>query len=163
MGLLLYPDRLLRLRSEPVEVVTRDIQDFLDTMMDKMDEWGGIGLAAPQCGVNLRIFVMHLPGHKRLAFVNPKIEDLGEGISTMNEGCLSLPGALLEISRPSTIRLRALDYDGLPVDISCRGLASVCAQHENDHLDGILILDRVDPTERRLALQNVWDAEHPHH
>ena len=163
MNLLLYPDRLLRVRSHNVEVVDSAIRSYLDSMMYKMDECGGIGLAAPQCGLGLRMFVMHIPGHERLAFVNPKLEDLGEGVSTMSEGCLSLPGASVEISRPSSVRIRALDYNGLLVDIRCTGLASICVQHENDHLDGVLILDKADPTDRRLALQKVWEAEHPSH
>jgi peptide deformylase len=86
-----------------------------------------------------------------------------EGVSTINEGCLSLPGATLEISRPSAVKLRALDYYGAPFEIVCRGLSSACVQHETDHLDGVLIFDRADPTERRRAIQNVWDAEHPSH
>jgi len=163
MNLLLYPDRLLRIKAEPVVTVDSGIKSFLDGMMDKIDECGGLGLAAPQCGVGLRMFVMHIPGHDRLAFINPIIEDLEEGISTMSEGCLSLPGALIEVSRPSSVRLCALDYNGSPVDICCRGIASVCAQHENDHLDGVLILDKADPTERRIAWQSVWDAGHPAH
>lgn len=163
MTLLLYPDRLLRSRSSLVESITPNIRSCLEEMMDRMDEWGGIGLAAPQCGLALRMFVTHLPGQGRMAFVNPKLEDLEEGTSSMTEGCLSLPGAGVDVKRPSAVRLIALDHRGATVDTCYRGLASACVQHENDHLDGVLILDHADPTERRLALQNVWDAEHPRH
>ena len=81
----------------------------------------------------------------------------------MEEGCLSLPGAIVEVTRSSSIRLRATDHHGVSVDVCYRGLASICVQHENDHLDGVLILDKADSFGRRLALQNVWDAVHPHH
>jgi peptide deformylase len=163
MNLLLYPDRLLRVRSSFVESVTPAVRTYLDEMMDRMDEWGGVGLAAPQCGLLMRMFVTHLPGQGRMAFINPRIEDLQEGIETMTEGCLSLPGAVVEVSRPSAVRVQALDYQGKPVEIYCRGLSSACVQHEADHLDGILILDKAESTERRVALQNIWDAEHPRH
>ena len=162
MDLLLYPDVRLRNRCKPVEVFTPEVRKSIDDMMDKMDEWGGIGLAATQCGLALRMFVMHLPGQGRKAFVNPTFEDLHEGISSTEEACLSLPGASIELARPSSVLLRALDYRGSKVEVECRGLASVCVQHETDHLDGILILDRAGPIDRRLALLKVWNAEHPH-
>ncbi len=130
--------------------------------MDRMDEWGGIGLAAPQCGIALRMFVMHLPGQGRKAFVNPIVEDMGEGTARLEEGCLSLPGATIEVSRPASVLVRALDYRGSKVEMVCNGLASACVQHETDHLDGVLILDRAGPIDRRLALLKVWNAEHPH-
>ena len=163
MNILLYPDNWLRTKAKSVESITPWIQTVISEMMDKMDECGGLGLAATQCGIGLRIFVTHIPGQERMVFVNPELEDLKEGIATMTEGCLSLPDALVEVSRPSSVRLRALDFRGCPVDIFCRGIMSACVQHENDHLDGILILDKTDPVEKRLALQNVWAAEHPRH
>jgi peptide deformylase len=161
MSLLLYPDVRLRTKCKPVEVFTPEIQQSIDEMMDHMDEWGGIGLAAPQCGIALRMFVMHLPGHGRKAFVNPIVEDLRGGTISMEEGCLSLPGATLEIVRPASVIIRALDYRGSKIEVVCHGLASACVQHETDHLDGVLILDRAGPIDRRLALLKVWNAEHP--
>lgn len=160
MDLQLYPSSVLRGSCKTVESITPEIQKSLDEMMDKMDAWGGVGLAAPQCGLSLRMFVMHIPGHGRRAFVNPELEDLQEGLYSMEEGCLSLPGALIEVTRPSSVRLRALDHHGVSVDLCCRGLVSVCAQHENDHLDGVLILDKADSINRRAALQSVWDSVH---
>jgi peptide deformylase len=162
MNLLLYPDRYLRSKSRSIETVTPDIKNLLSLMMDNMDKWGGIGLAAPQCGIGLRAFVTHIPGQGRHAFVNPILEDLREGVASMAEGCLSLPGAEIEISRPVSVKLIALSYNGLPIEMNCRGLMSVCVQHETDHLDGILILDRADAMNRRRAIQKIWDAEHPH-
>ncbi len=163
MELVLFPDHRLRTRCKPVKQITAELRQTLDDMMQKMEEWGGIGLAAPQCGVMLQMFVMHIPGHGRYAFVNPSITDLGEGLSTMDEGCLSLPGASIEVTRPSSVRLEAIGYDGEKVDLRLIGMESVCAQHENDHLSGTLIIDKTDSMHRRMAAMDVWNAGHPRH
>jgi peptide deformylase len=161
MELLTYPNKTLRSPCQLVESVTPQIRADLSLMMEKMDAWDGIGLAAPQCGISLRMFVMHLPGEGRYAFINPEIEILNDDTSSMEEGCLSLPGALILVTRPATVKIKALNYNGKVVNHIYTGIASACVQHETDHLSGILIIDKVESYSRRRALQNVWDHEHP--
>ena len=161
MELLTYPSEQLRGPCMAVEKITPWVRKNLDEMMQKMDEWNGIGLAAPQCGVPLNMFVLNIPNFGRHSFINPVVESLGDDSSSIEEGCLSLPDVLVKVIRPSNIRVRALDYNGNMINECYSGLMSTCIQHETDHLSRILIIDKIDSYDRRVAVQNLWDRKNP--
>jgi len=153
-----YPDTILNTVCEPVAEVTEEIQTLSYEMAETMYEEHGIGIAAPQVGRNLRIFVVDVnwprTGERNpMVFINPSVESLGEATARTREGCLSLPGVHEYITRHETVRVSALGVDGLPFTIEVQGLAAVCVQHENDHLDGVTMLDRIGSTARRLLMK----------
>jgi peptide deformylase len=143
-----YGDPVLRRRASPVGEVTPEIRRMADDMIDTMYEEVGIGLAAPQVGISLRLMVV---GHEKnataRAIINPAITEQS-GQVTAEEGCLSLPGIFAPVTRAEWVRLEGQDLDGRPVSITARGLAARVFQHEMDHLDGVLFIDRLDPMTR---------------
>ena len=143
-----YGDPLLRRRAAPVREITPEIRRIVSDMIDTMYDEVGIGLAAPQVGISLRLMVVgdEKSGDAR-ALVNPVIAEQG-GEVTSEEGCLSLPGIFSPVTRAEWVKLEAQDLDGKPVSIRARGLAARVFQHEMDHLDGVLFIDRLDPMTR---------------
>jgi len=120
------------------------VADMVDTMYDEV----GIGLAAPQVGISLRLMVVgHENGREAKAIVNPVIAEQG-GEVTAEEGCLSLPGIFAPVTRAEWVRLEGQDLEGKPVSIRARGLTARVFQHEMDHLDGVLFIDRLDAMTR---------------
>jgi peptide deformylase len=143
-----YGDPVLRRRAQPVETVTPDIRRLVDDMIDTMYDEVGIGLAAPQVGTSLRILVVgDEEGRGAQVLVNPVISESG-GTVTAEEGCLSLPGVFAQVTRAQWVKLDAQDLEGEPVSIAARGLRARVFQHEVDHLDGVLFIDRLDPVTR---------------
>lgn len=122
-------------------------------MLDKMYAWGGIGLAAPQVGLPLRLFVANPTFRKELIFINPEILGFGKRTSSAVEGCLSLPGIHATIERPHQVRFRALDLDGKAQTHTYEGTTARVVQHEYDHLVGTLIWDRVSEEERNHLME----------
>jgi peptide deformylase len=166
--ILKYPDRRLKQPGEPVAEITDEIRELLDDMALTMYAAPGVGLAATQIGVPLRIFVLDLtsgdePSALRV-FVNPEIvEHRGEIV--WDEGCLSFPGIREDIERAAWIKVKALDRDGKPFEMEGEGLFAVAVQHEIDHLDGVLLVDRVSFIRRRLIhramMKRIRDREMP--
>ncbi len=143
-----YGDPALRRRAEPVREVTPEIRAAIRDMIDTMYHEAGIGLAASQVGVCLRLMVVDEEGGRGpRALINPEIVDRA-GHVTAEEGCLSLPGIFADVARAEWVRVRAQAEDGQPVTIDARGLFARVMQHEVDHLDGILFIDRLDPLRR---------------
>jgi peptide deformylase len=143
-----YGDPVLRRRARPVDEVTPSIRRLIDDMTDTMYDEVGIGLAAPQVGVSLRLMVVgDEEGRGVQALVNPVITESG-GTVTAEEGCLSLPGIFADVTRAQWVKLDAQDLDGRPVSLMARGLRARVFQHEIDHLDGVLFIDRLDPVTR---------------
>ena len=143
-----YGDPVLRRRANPVDAVTPDIRRLANDMIDTMYDEVGIGLAAPQVGISLRLMVVGDDnGRTPRALVNPVIADRG-GEITAEEGCLSLPGIFAPVTRSEWVRLEAQDLDGKPVAIRAKGLTARVFQHEMDHLDGVLFIDRLDAMSR---------------
>jgi peptide deformylase len=143
-----YGDPMLRRRAAPVREITPEIRRTVDDMIETMYDEVGIGLAAPQVGISLRLMVVgHDPKHEARAIVNPVIAEQG-GEVTAEEGCLSVPGIFAPVTRAEWVRLEGQDLDGQPVSIKARGLAARVFQHEMDHLDGVLFIDRLDPMTR---------------
>jgi peptide deformylase len=120
----------------------------------------GVGLAATQLGVLHRLLVYRVQQDARVAaLVNPEIEWTGRELETMEEGCLSLPGVLVDVERPIHVRVRALDEQGERIVVEASGLEARVIQHELDHLDGVLILDRTTREQRKEAIRTLREAE----
>ena len=144
-----YGDPVLRRRARPVETVTPELRRLIDDMAETIRAESGLGLAAPQVGVSVRLMVV-TEGESRQqarALVNPVIVDHG-GAVTAEEGCLSLPGIFAPVTRAAWVRLEARDIDGKPVELTARGLKARVLQHELDHLDGVLFIDHLEPVTR---------------
>jgi peptide deformylase len=151
--ILEYPDPRLREVAKPVDKVTDEIRRLCEDMAETMYDAPGVGLAATQIGVPLRIFVIDIaaedePSDLRV-FINPDIYEK-DGVQTWNEGCLSFPGVSEEIKRANTVRVRALDAKGKAFDLAADGLLAVAIQHENDHLDGVLMIDKLSAIKKRM-------------
>jgi peptide deformylase len=143
-----YGDPVLRRRATPVEAVTPDLRRLVDDMIETMYDEVGIGLAAPQVGVSVRLMVVgDEEGRGAQVLLNPAITAQG-GAVTAEEGCLSLPGIFAPVTRAEWVTLAAEDLEGRPVAITARGLRARVFQHEIDHLDGVLFIDRLEPMAR---------------
>jgi peptide deformylase len=150
----IFPDPVLRQKAMPVEEITPAIQQLIDDMAETMYAAPGVGLAANQVGVLHRVFVIDTaaedePSDLRV-FINPEIA-LKDGELTWKEGCLSFPGITESVERAARVVVRALDRDGKPFEMEAEGLMAVAIQHESEHLDGALMLDRLGPVRRRLV------------
>ena len=152
--ILHYPDKRLRIPGAPVEVFGAELQELIEDMAETMYAAPGVGLAAPQIGVSLRLFIVDVavqddePSDLRV-FCNPEITER-EGEVYFDEGCLSFPGATEEISRAELVKVRAQDSAGEFFELEADGLLAIAIQHENDHLDGKLMIDRVSILRRRM-------------
>lgn len=142
MEVLQLGNPLLREKSESVAKVTPEIRQLVSDMFETMDKERGVGLAAPQVGKLLRLFVVTADDGVRRVFINPQI--IGTSIETceIEEGCLSIPDVWEVITRPEKISVQALDEQGRPFRLDAEGYLARVIQHEYDHLDGILYIDR---------------------
>jgi peptide deformylase len=148
LKVLRYGDPALRRRAAPVGEVTADVRATIADMTETMYDEVGIGLAAPQVGVSLRLIVVaDEEGRGVQALLNPAIVDRG-GEATGEEGCLSIPGVFAPVTRAAWVTVEAQDVNGRPLAIRATGLRARVLQHEIDHLDGVLFIDRVDPVTR---------------
>jgi peptide deformylase len=168
LTIIRYPDPRLRKMSEPVTQFTPELRELALRMIELMKEARGVGLAAPQVGQNIRLFVMNPTGESEdiRIYVNPiltEAEDEEEG----EEGCLSLPNITAKVWRSKCLRLQAQDLQGNPIEETADGYIARIWQHETDHLNGMLILDRMGPVARLACrrilkeLQQKWDDDHP--
>ncbi|OAE48362.1 peptide deformylase [Agrobacterium tumefaciens] len=143
-------NRMLRQRSALVSLEDRTIGALVKDMLDTMYAAGGLGLAAVQIGVLKQVIVVDLSGGvppSPQIFINPEvIEASGEQV-VFREGCLSLPGVMVNVKRPANVHVRYRSIDGEVSEIMAHGLLAICLQHEIDHLDGVLITDHVSPEE----------------
>ncbi len=143
-----YGDPVLRRQALPIEEVTPEIRRAIADMTETMYDEVGIGLAAPQVGIALRLIVVgDEQGTGVQALVNPMIVEEG-GQATAEEGCLSIPGIFAPVTRSAWVKVEARDESGKPLAIAARGLRARVLQHEMDHLDGVLFIDRLDPVTR---------------
>jgi peptide deformylase len=162
LEILEFPDRRLIQPAAPVAVVDDDLKRLLDDMLETMYDAPGIGLAAPQVGVQRRAFVADLgeEGDRRpLYVINPEIVWRSAETATAEEGCLSLPQQYGEVTRPTAIRLRHQDLAGESREIEAEGLLARCLQHEVDHLDGILFIDHLSALKRTLIVRRLGKAQ----
>ncbi len=159
LNIVLYPDDPLTRRADPVPETRFGLrlQMFARRMLETMEHMEGVGLAAPQIGRAWRMFVMREPDGEPLVFVNPEILAM-DGEQTGDEGCLSLPGLFGPVTRAQRVHVRALDPKGRPFELEAEGFAARIIQHEYDHLDGIVFLDRMDVFSREAALRE-WEQQ----
>jgi peptide deformylase len=154
LDILVYPDPRLREVAKPVAKVDDRVRKLVEDMAETMYDAPGVGLAATQVGVNLRIFVVDTAGEDEPSdlrvFINPEILET-DGVQTWKEGCLSFPGISEEIKRAAHVKVRALGTDGKPFELEADGLLAVAVQHETDHLDGVLMIDKLNALKRRLV------------
>ena len=167
LEILEYPDKRLRTIAKPVTEVTDKIRKIIDDMFETMYEAPGIGLAASQVDVHLRIVTMDLSEDKDepLVLINPEVTVLDGELESMQEGCLSVPGFYEDVTRVEHCLVKALDRDGKEFELEARGLLAVCIQHELDHLEGKLMVDYLSPLKRnriksKLEKQHKIDARH---
>ena len=167
LEILIYTNPLLKTKAAPVKAVDSEIKKIIDNMLETMRASGGIGLAATQVGIGKRIVVMEVPEFtegdddeeerepkKKTLFklVNPEIV-LFEGEQKYEEGCLSVPGVIEEVKRAAKVIVRAIDENGKAIGINAEGLLAVALQHEIDHLDGILFIDRLSRLKREFVVR----------
>ncbi len=149
LEILHYPNPVLRVVAEPVETIDDTVRAVTARMIELMHEADGAGLAAPQVGLAWRLFVTRgRDEHPDRVYVNPRLARLGGEMTVRSEGCLSLPGINLDVRRPSSVTIIALDLEGREVVLMDNDLLARIWQHENDHLDGILIIDKMTPMDR---------------
>jgi len=153
----LFGDPVLRTPAEAVVDFDKDLRNLVKDLTETMVDAPGAGLAAPQLGVGLRVFTYHVDGELG-HLVNPDL-DLSEEQQDGDEGCLSLPGLTYETRRSLRVVAKGFNQHGDPVVIDGSELLARCIQHETDHLDGILFIDRLDREQRKLALKAVREAQ----
>jgi peptide deformylase len=159
--ILNYPDPRLREPAKPVEVVDDGTRALIADMAETMYDAPGVGLAANQIGELVRIFIIDIaeedaPSDLKV-FINPEITTL-EGVQMWQEGCLSFPGVSEEIKRAERVKVKALDEHGRPFELEADGLLAVAIQHENDHLNGVLMIDKFSAIKRRKIGRQVAKA-----
>jgi peptide deformylase len=161
--ILTVPDPVLKQVSKRVDAVTDETRALMDDMLETMYAAPGIGLAAVQVGVPIRVIVMDLAKEDEKPepryFVNPEILETVEETQTYEEGCLSVPDFFDEVERPKKAKLRYLDYNGNEVVEWAEGMYAVCIQHEMDHLQGTLFIDHLSRLKRSFAINKVKKAK----
>ncbi len=156
LQILYLPDERLRKTSVPINVFDDALQTLIDDMFETMYDASGVGLAAPQIGMNIQLSVVDVSPERneRQVFINPEII-AKSGKEKFKEGCLSVPGALEIVERAKQITVKALDRHGQPFQIECDGLLAECLQHEIDHLNGKLFIDLLSPIKRERARKDL--------
>ena len=153
--ILLYPDPLLLLKSAKINIFDKNLVNLSKDLIDTMYDADGVGLAAPQIGINKRIFVMDCSSENEekdcRVVINPEIEHASEELGSYKEGCLSIPGITEEISRPKVIKVLYQDVNGVLQRDTYDDLWSICFQHELDHLNGKLFIDHLRPMKKILV------------
>lgn len=156
-----YPDEVLRQRAEPVKEINKGILKLIDDMIETMYAAPGVGLAAPQVGVSLRVIVIDISmrekGSGLITIINPEVLYF-EGEVDEEEGCLSVPDYRAQVKRSEMITVRGLDREGRVVEIEGKELLARALQHEIDHLNGTLIIDRISPIKREIFKKKLKKA-----
>ena len=155
--LVILPDSKLRLISEPIKEVTNEIRRLADDMLENMYDAPGVGLAAIQIGMPLRMVTMDVSKsedeHQPLVLINPEIVWASEEKRVYEEGCLSIPDYYAEVERPASVRVKYLDRDGKLQEMQAEGLMATCLQHEIDHLNGVLFIDHISKLKRDMVVR----------
>lgn len=179
LHIIWYPDPVLRSKAKPIAKVDAQVQAVAQRMLELMDDAAGIGLAAPQIGLSWRLFVVDVPPSEGdedsearspddtpptataspLICINPTLHNPQGEWEPFREGCLSLPHIRGEVRRPSIITLKALDINGNPFEMTAGGLLARCIQHEFDHLEGVLITDKMAQIDRMKNRARLRDLE----
>jgi peptide deformylase len=161
LPLVLTPNPILKTKSIAVDKVDKELQSFLDDMLETMYHEEGAGIAAVQVGVLKRIFILDINKKEEdqsknpIFFINPEIIYCSEEEVSFNEGCLSFPGARAIINRPEVVKVRYLDYDGNKQEMEADGFMARGLLHENDHLDGITMPDHLSAMKKDVFMRHV--------
>ncbi len=156
--IVIYPADVLKEKAEEVEEFNQEVRDLVNDMFETMYKRGGVGLAANQVGVLKRVIVIDLhsrtekQGKEQLVLINPEIISQ-EGEVVKEEGCLSLPGLYRKVKRAAYVKVKAQNVEGEEFELEAEGLLARALQHEIDHLNGIVFIDRLSPIQKRLALE----------
>ncbi len=160
--ILHYPEPRLREKAKPITAIDDGIRKLIDDMAETMYAAPGVGLAAPQIGESVRLFVIDIAAEDEPSdlhvFINPEIV-AKDGKQCFREGCLSFPGVTEEVERAATVTVRALDRDGKPFELAAEGLLAVAIQHEHDHLEGKLMIDHLGMLKRRIVHRQMLKRE----
>jgi len=159
LQILVAPDPRLKTKAEKVEHVDDEIRQLMDDMLETMYSARGIGLAAPQVGVAKRVIVIDVAGKDEdpnpIRMANPEIVWASEEEELREEGCLSLPEQFAEVKRPLAVRVRYLDYQNEIRELDADEILGICVQHEMDHLEGTLFVDRLSNLKRNMILRKL--------
>ena len=147
------PDPVLRKKSKRVRDIDSSIQRLIDDMVDTMQHASGVGLAAPQAGVLLRVIVFELPGEEPVALINPEVVKRS-GLRLVQEGCLSVPGYAGQVERSVSVTVKGRDREGIDIRFKASELMAQVLEHEIDHLNGVLYIDRLESSERLHKLES---------
>ena len=157
MEIVTHPNEVLRQEAEKIEEITEEVRDLADKMTETMFREDGIGLAAPQVGVGKKLIVVNLEDEFHI-MINPEIAEKSEEEESMDEGCLSVPGVEAPVSRSKEVLVRGKNLDGEEVELEKEGLPARVFQHEVDHVNGLLFVDRLSEAERSLTLREYRKA-----
>jgi peptide deformylase len=159
LPILIAPDPRLKRTSEPLERVDDAVRKLVDDMFETMYAAPGVGLAAPQVGVAKRLVVMDIAARdqppKRIVLANPEILVISDSLVGYEEGCLSVPDFYATVERPDACKLRYLDYENEVREMAAEGFLATCIQHELDHLEGVLFIDRISALKRNIILRKL--------
>lgn len=160
LPILIHPDPRLKKPSDPVDDLSDELRQLADDMLSTMYEAPGIGLAAPQVGVNTRLIVMDCIKEegappRPMALFNPEVVAASDETNVYEEGCLSIPEVFADVTRPQDVTVRWIDRDGHAREETFDGLWATCVQHEIDHLDGKLFIDYLSPLKRQLITRKM--------
>jgi peptide deformylase len=137
------PDPILRQKARRVKSIDKSIEKLIDNMMETMHSASGVGLAAPQVGVPIRVIVIGIPEEEELVLINPQImRRTGERL--VNEGCLSIPGYVAQVQRAEVVRIKGLDRTGKEIRLRANDLLAQALEHEIDHINGVLYVDHLE-------------------
>jgi len=154
----LFGDPVLKTVSSPVDLVDDRVRSLVEDLVDSVRLPGRAGVAAPQIGVNLRVFSYNVEGEVGY-IINPVLVEVTGDPELVDEGCLSVPGLWHKTPRHPFARVRGIDLDGNEIELAGEGLMAQALQHETDHLDGVLYLDRLEKDERRAAMRAVRESD----
>jgi len=150
-------DPVLRQKARRVPRIDSSIQQLIDDMVETMQQTNGVGLAAPQVGVSLRVVVLQMPGEEPIAIINPEIVKRA-GEREVTEGCLSIPGYAGEIKRSVSVTVKGRDRQGKTIRIKATGLMAQALEHELDHLNGILYIDHIEGQDKLHKIETETEA-----
>ena len=159
LPIIVAPDPRLKVKSTPIDVVSDDVVKLMDDMLDTMYAAPGIGLAAPQVGVQKRAIVLDVSMGEEapnpFQMINPEVVWASDSLFSYEEGCLSLPEQFADVERPNKAKIKYKDKSGQETLIDVEGLLSVCVQHEIDHLDGVLFVDHISKIKKNVIMRKL--------
>ena len=159
LPIIIAPDARLKIKCRPVERVDDEVRQLMDDMLESMHAANGIGLAAPQVGLDLRIIVVDVAGvndaPNPIRMANPEVVWVSDDDAKREEGCLSLPEHYSTVQRPASVKVSYLDHENNVRELVADDLLATCVQHEIDHLDGILFVDHISALKRNMILRKL--------